>query len=116
MIVLSTILADPDGVIELDVDYGRSDLNTGSRRVSRTATLDGGVEINDSGFSHGDRTLKIIAVKIGRTLAAAITNMRNIETVIHLAMFDGFYQAVLKSSSTRNGEANLTVFIKSKLS
>ena len=32
---------------------------TASRRISKVATLDGGVVVNDSGYSHGDRELRI---------------------------------------------------------
>lgn len=115
MLFLSTILADPDGDLALDIDLTRSKLGLFSRRVTRTATLDGGVVISDSGFSHGDRTLTIVVVNVDQGLEAALKNLTENNTLIHLAMADGFYLVALKSALPRNGELVLTALVKEKL-
>lgn len=58
MIVLSTLLFDPDGVMRID-EIADSDVGAITRRVNRVATLDGGAVVNDSGYSPADRTFKI---------------------------------------------------------
>ena len=61
MIGLSTITFDLDGARIFSGDRNAELKNRkGDRRISRTATLDGGVLIADLGFSDGDRTLSAI--------------------------------------------------------
>ena len=116
MIVLSSLLADPDGVIELPVDYGRSDLDTAPRRLSRVTTLDGGSVLVHSGFSHGDRTLQIVTEQLDREQVEELNNFHINNSLINLSMFDGFYSAAIKTKSIKGGRASLSVYLKEKLS
>ncbi len=52
---LSTTTYDLQGDLILDADLENSDIVNLSRRVSKQALLDGGVSVNDFGFSEGDR-------------------------------------------------------------
>ncbi|MDF1577671.1 MAG: hypothetical protein P1P81_04405 [Desulfobulbales bacterium] len=115
MIVISAITADPAGSVKLGEDSSRSNLRNLPRRVTRTATLDGGVVITDSGLSHGDRTLTIVA-PADKTAAAALTYIHENYTLIHLATEDGFFSGAIKSLSIKNGETALSVLVKEKLS
>ncbi|MBW1802553.1 MAG: hypothetical protein JRJ85_17695 [Deltaproteobacteria bacterium] len=116
MIVLSKTTSDTAGTVQLEIDHDKSDLRTYSRRLVRTKTLDGGVVISDSGFSDGDRTLRIVALNVGGALAAALETMHQNNTIIGLSMAGGFYSAAIKTLSIKDGGAVLAVFLKSKLS
>ena len=97
MIVLSTVTADVNGVLILDIDESKSNLRAASRRVSRAKTLDGGVVIVDSGFAHGDRTPVIIVKNVSRAQADTITAFHQNNSIINLSMDDGFYSAVIRT-------------------
>lgn len=57
-VTLASEVFDPRGSIVLDTKP-ESDLSTISRRVTRTATLDGGVTIDDLGYCPADFLLTI---------------------------------------------------------
>lgn len=116
MIFISSQVADVNGVVKLELDRAKSDLETAERRVSTTKTLDGGVAIIDSGFADGDRRLKIVARNVGAVQAAALKSLQRNNAILNLSMFDGVYLVALKSLSIKNGGASLTVYIKSKIS
>jgi len=58
MIVLMSPVFNADGNIHVK-PLPDSNLDGVSRRVSRRATIDGGVWVDDFGYSDGDRTLSI---------------------------------------------------------
>jgi hypothetical protein len=58
MIGLSSLLFDPDGALRIE-ESPDSELSELRRRVSRVRTLDGGVAVNDTGYSAGDRDLVV---------------------------------------------------------
>lgn len=58
MISLSTPLYDLQGMLTLSA-LDREWLGETSRRVSRSATLDGGVAVEDRGYADGDRNIDL---------------------------------------------------------
>ncbi len=91
-----------------------SDLSSKTARVSRTATLDGGVYINHFGSSDGDRTLKI-DVRLTQEQNSIITNMYYNQPFILISMFDGFYTGTIDSINNKKGITALNIFIKERL-
>jgi hypothetical protein len=63
MIGISTIIIDPDGARYFERrELAMSSVlgnRSGSRRVSRTATLDGGCTVTDAGYAVADKTIRI---------------------------------------------------------
>lgn len=60
IISMCSNLYDAFGDFVLNVDFLDSDFSHISRRVSRTATLDGGSVIVDNGYSASDATFSIV--------------------------------------------------------
>jgi len=92
-----------------------SDLDTETARISRAATLDGGVYINNTGFSDGDRTLKITA----RLTDDDVTNLNYVKNnflSIILSMKDGAYKAAIQNISRTGNQYNLTIYIEERIS
>src|SRR5262249_60162073 len=71
-LALSTITFDQRGCVELDLTVAAEGILDRGRRVIRTQTLDGGVEVEDQGYSHGDRTWLVKA----RVTAALVETLR----------------------------------------
>lgn len=117
MIVLSKTTPGSNSVIVLEnIDYGASELRKKPSRVVRVKTIDGGVAIINSGYTDGDRTIKVTVLDVDRTQADSLDEMQQNTTIINLSMDDGFYSAAIKSSDVKNGKATLIIFIKEKLS
>ncbi len=113
MISLSTIEATGYDTVVI-YESPNSVLTDGGARISRMATLDGGVVIDHFGFVHGDRTFDIEA-RVDEAQAAIITQMRNNESLMHLSCAEGFFSCVVASCRIDNGDLILSVFIKEKL-
>jgi hypothetical protein len=86
---------------------GGSDTRTLTRRISRSATLDGGALINDGGYCDADRTMTL-ALR-GLTQAQA----QDLETiaaypVCYLSLPHGLYRGTVQALAL-NGEATARV-------
>lgn len=99
------------GDLEKEADNRR-----GSRRVSRTATLDGGVAVADLGYSDGDRDVNI---REPEASAASVDFARYIvETygTVIISTADGAYEAVPDTFSVDDGTLTLKMLVKLKIS
>lgn len=114
MISISKIVSDRTNGNVIIKELGTSDLSSKTARVSRTTTLDGGVYINHSGFTDGDRTLKIKAV-INQTQADILNNIFQYQMFVIVSILDGVFLAAIESYNNKSGQANLIILIKEKL-
>jgi len=93
-----------------------SDFGATSRRVSRTATLDGGCLITDQGFSHSDRTFRLLSKNPLST--AEIETLRSLHrdyALINAAVPEGVFQGVVESFRETNGFVTMTILVKEKI-
>lgn len=113
MIGISTIIASSTGDL---VIYERPDsvFKEASARVSRTATLDGGVAVVHSGFSHGDRTFRIRA-RLEEEDLATLENIHQEETVIYLSCKEGFFEGAIERITGDGGDLDMTFLVKERL-
>jgi len=109
MISISTTTANTSGNVIIK-NYKSSDLNNASARVTRTATLDGGAVIIHSGFSHGDRTLRIDA-RIDKTNGDNLWSLYKNETFFLVSFKDGLFLAAIGSLNVDNGRADMSILI-----
>jgi hypothetical protein len=110
MIAISKVTQDSGGALVLD-ELRRSKMYDGRARVSRSATLDGGVVIDHQGYVAGDRTI-ILKVELSETDAAALKTLFENETLIYAATADGFFSAVIESLSGDGGVLDVTILLK----
>ena len=117
MIGLSTITFDLEGARIFSGDRNADLKNRkGDRRISRTATLDGGVLIADLGFSDGDRTLS--AIELDATQEAVNFAQYIVEhyTLINAATDDGVYEVAPESYIVDDGKLTITLLVNRKIS
>ena len=112
MISISTTTANTAGNVII-YNVAESKLNERTARISRTQTLDGGVYINHSGYTDGDRTLHIKS-KIDSSQAVVLTALFESYTILLISMFDGLYLAVISALNIEDGFLRMTVLLKSK--
>jgi len=117
MIGISTQTFDIDGNMIFDISRVIAVKNRqGARRVSRTATLDGGVVITDTGHSDGDRDIVIEVPDASITCVDFARYIVENYSLVTVAAEDGAYEAVPESYSVDKGTLEIKLLIKQKLS
>jgi len=103
IISLCSHLFDYGGDHRIEVDIGKSDFSSVSRRVSRTATLDGGALIVDNGYSVSDATyiLSVPDLSAESRLALLATLQRH--SLITLSCKTGCYLGVVEQVDESQG-------------
>ena len=86
-----------------------------TRRVSRTATLDGGATLTDQGFSDGDRTL-VLTARVDEATAAATEYLLQHYATVTVSTETGCYLAALSHLTYQDGAVQVTALVQSKLS
>lgn len=95
----------------------RTDLETMSRRANRTGTLDGGVVMEDYGFSHGDRTLDVRIDRVTARLRDTLKGMIQLHAYWLVSLPDGVYRCAPDSLATDSDEGlRLTLLVEKKVS
>lgn len=110
MIAISKITQDAAGSIVLAEKSG-SRLYDARARVSRSATLDGGVVIDHQGYVAGDRTLNI-KVEVSESDEAVLKSLFENETLVHVATVNGFFLAAIESLSGDGGVLEIVMLLK----
>jgi hypothetical protein len=110
---LLTTTWDVFGAVSIEplpsTDYGSSD-----RRVTRIATLDGGVVYNDFGHADGDRTMTIRWTYDATTHAAVERLIRYYGTVF-VSTREGFFLAAIHRHDVQQSTSALRLLILDKL-
>lgn len=112
MISISTITASTTGNVVLKQDVS-SEVGAKTARVTRTATLDGGVYINHSGYTDGDRTLRIKG-NVNAEQSTILSNIFEDYTSSLISIKDGLYFGAISTLSTENGKLAMTFLIEQK--
>lgn len=94
-ITFESTVFDPVGVISLEALLG-SDLSASTRRVTRTATLDGNAVIIDNGYTSADSTLAIEAA-LTEADARRLHHLMQTYPEIIASTPDGCYLGVIES-------------------
>ena len=94
-ITLESTVFDPVGVISLEALLG-SDLSASTRRVTRTATLDGNAVIIDNGYTAADSTLAIEA-RLTKSEEQRLQHLMRIYPEIIATTPEGCYLGVIDS-------------------
>lgn len=108
MIVLQIPGFSENGNIKI-AELSDSKLNDSTRRVSRRKTINGGVFLDDLGFSHGDRTFEIKANSTA-ALIANISQLKQVYSQCQCITSEGVFLGVIRSI-TENGNVLTTQFL-----
>jgi hypothetical protein len=110
---LSATVFDPIGYVEINTDEF-PDRDT-TRRVNRVITLDGGVAINDGGYSDGDLTFEL-EWKSDTAVNSAILRMLQLYPRAVLSTRSGVFEVVLETYRLNAGTSRLVCLPVSRLS
>lgn len=82
-----------------------------TRRVSRTATLDGGVAISDGGYAAGDRTLVVAVDSASRSDVETMEVLLQLYPRVSAATDDGVFECAPAQIDVNGGTASFTLFV-----
>lgn len=86
-----------------------------TRRLSRSATLDGGAVITDSGYSDADRTFSFSAVSISPSAADRLWAFFESESLVGLACPEGFFVGYIESVKIDGDTADVSFLVFEKI-
>ena len=113
MISLSTPTFDIDGFVSFEPDEDSPPEMF--RRVVRARTLDGGVAINDSGYSDGDSTLDYTWQTVSRGHTDAVAYLFKNYRLLTVSTPEGVYLAAPQAFDPGQDESSLTLLVKERL-
>lgn len=115
MISISKTIADPVNGNVILQELDGTDIASQEARTTRTALLDGGSYINNSGFSHGDRTFTIQA-ELSLVQDRKLKNMLQTWQQVTVSTYEGVFLGTLSGIAVvSGGKASITILIKDKL-
>lgn len=97
IVSLCSVLFDYSGDHLLDIDAAGSNLSLLSRRVSRTATLDGGALLIDNGFAVADATFTLNLLDISAAQHAALSASIKRHSLFTLSFRQGCFLGVVEA-------------------
>lgn len=113
MLGISTPTYDLSGDLLLDYTAG-SDIKTHSRRASKVATLDGGIEIIDSGYTDSDRTFNVEINTITDEKMSALLRLMKLYPLLNLSCNAGYFSGVISNLDANKIPVTFTVLIEKK--
>jgi hypothetical protein len=110
---ISTAIADDSGAIVLGM-LPESQIRGGERRVTRTATLDGGCSLYDAGFSHGDRTWRVEA-RATEAEWEILWHIHQTCSLVYISVAEGYFSGAIESCRIDGERATLSILITEKI-
>ena len=111
MIALMTITAGSHIIL----DCLPNDIRKNTRRIAKTATLDGGSVIVDSGCSDSDRSMTFEAYQVPKTTRDSLWDLFQDQSMIHLSCPEGIFSGYLETVTIENATVDLTLSVFAKL-
>lgn len=112
-VILSAIPFDPTGWVEIDAIEDDS-TSAISRRVSRSATLDGGAAFNDFGMSDADRSFEVRWRSLPLAAENEVRRMVRLYALIRIATSEGVFIAAPESYRSSGDESILRLLVSSR--
>ena len=114
-VFLTTPTFDLAGAVQL-TRCEKSDISASVRRATRTATLDGGVVISDSGFADGDGTFSITSRRASKALQEKLYYLHRNYPLVILSCEAGCFSGCIYSMGRRGADLFFTFWVKERLS
>jgi hypothetical protein len=110
-VAIQTLEVHPFGSMMWWVSPRRTSLGDFARRVQRSATLDGGVVVTDSGFTHGDRTVRLDIGNLTIDEQLVIQRIVELYPIVLLFLPDGAYRAAPERLVSAGGTSTVTFLL-----
>lgn len=115
MIGLATQTFSATGAVLLTRTRADSDIYGLGRRVSRVATLDGGVVLTDNGHAAGDRDLQIVADRVDVATHRAVEALVKNYGQLMVSTDAGCFLGAVEAMNYRDGKLQLKILVSEQL-
>ncbi|MDO9112046.1 MAG: hypothetical protein Q7U40_15410 [Desulfatirhabdiaceae bacterium] len=99
----------------LFLDTNTAPAREGSRRLSRTATLDGSAVITDGGVTDADRGFDFTTTQVPEDIREALWAMFQREDLVHLSCPEGVFAGYLQRVKITASDVKISFMICEKL-
>lgn len=113
-VTLSTLTFDLDGFIQFET-VPANDGGIKRRRTSKVKTLDGGVAVNDRGYTDGDREIPFTFNTVSRAHSALCGRMVANYPQVEVSFYEGVFLAIPLEFESGVKESVFTVSLIAKL-
>lgn len=107
---IASKLFDLDGYAALEL-LPDSTAETLSRRFSKVSTLDGGVAVNDRGFSHGDREFTLAYANQTAAIDATLSRLVRLHSRVYLSIGNEFFECAPVAHNANAGRPTITLSV-----
>lgn len=105
---------DPEGDVLLPA-VASSDIGSMTRRITRTATLDGGASLEDLGHCPGDMTLRVVFKLASTELDQKVKRLISIYPLLTLATQHGCWRGAVDDYKPAGATATLQFLVQTQL-
>jgi len=112
MIGISTRLYDLDGSVEIPMSNLETKTNaSGSRRVSKSKTLDGGVFVSDFGYSAADEDMYVVTIGLSKLCVEKLFHILKYHSEVVVATDGGVFLGVISKILQNNNKTTISITI-----
>jgi hypothetical protein len=115
MIGIATLIFDVQGDIVFHNYKRQQGLRSLSRRLSRTATMDAEVQIEDNGLAQGDRNLNIVIESPTKAQADRLQYLIENYSDLRISTAEGVFLGVISTFRETAGKLYISIMIKERL-
>lgn len=113
-VTLSTLTFDLDGFVQLET-VPANDTGIKRRRANKVKTLDGGVVVNDRGYTDGDREIPFTFSTVSKAHSALCDRMVANYSKVEVSFYEGVFLAIPLEFTSGVKESVFTVSLIAKL-
>lgn len=111
---ITTKTFDLQGLLQVKCD-NESTFRDTKRRVSKVATLDGGVSLVDMGYTDSDMQFDIKSSNLLKDDVNKLTYLMTTYPRLHFATMDGYFEGVISNLKSDVTPVEFTILVKEKL-
>ena len=115
MIGIATLIFDIQGDIVINNYKPLQGLRSLFRRVSRTATMDGAVQVEDNGLAQGDRNLNIVVDHPTEAQANRLQYLTENYSDLRISTKEGVFVGVIASFREAPAKLYVSIMVKERL-
>lgn len=114
-VTISATSFDLDGTVDIET-VAANDAGEKRRRNNKVQTLDGGIAINDRGYSHGDRSMTLVWPTVSKAHNALCDRLVENYDTVEVSFYEGVFLATPLAFTAGPEEYRFLLSLQEKIS
>lgn len=114
-VTISATSFDLDGTVDIET-VAANDAGEKRRRNNKVQTLDGGIAINDRGYSHGDRSMTLVWPTVSKAHNALCDRLVENYDTVEVSFYEGVFLATPLAFTAGPEESRFLLSLQEKIS